>query len=95
MKANALDNPNWYQAMNGTEQDGYWAAMESEMEALIVKNAWVILDREERMLVLPSVWAFKCKCFPDGLVRKLKARFCVQGDCQIDGIDVCLTLSRQ
>jgi Reverse transcriptase (RNA-dependent DNA polymerase) len=88
MKANALDNPNWYQAMNGTESDGYWAAMEIEMETLIVKNAWVVLDREERMHVLPSVWAFKCKRFPDGLVRKLKARFCVRGDCQIDGVDV-------
>lgn len=40
------------------------------------------------MNVLPSVWAFKCKRFPDGLVRKLKARFCVRGDCQIDGVDV-------
>jgi hypothetical protein len=40
------------------------------------------------MHVLPSVWAFKCKRFPDGLVRKLKACFCVRGDCQIDGIDV-------
>jgi hypothetical protein len=73
MKANALDNPNWYQAMNGTKSDGYWAAMESEMETLIVKNAWVVINREESMHVLPSVWAFKCKRFPDGLVRKLKA----------------------
>lgn len=40
------------------------------------------------MKVLPSTWAFKCKRFPDGLVRKLKARFCVRGDCQIDGVDV-------
>jgi hypothetical protein len=41
MKANALDNPNWYQAMNGSESDGYWAAMEIEMETLIVKDAWI------------------------------------------------------
>jgi hypothetical protein len=39
------------------------------------------------MNVLPSTWAFKCKCFPDGLVRKLKARFCVQGDRQVEGVD--------
>jgi hypothetical protein len=65
-----------------------WAAMESEMETLIVKNAWVVLNREETMHVLPSVWVFKCKRFPDRLVRKLKAQFCVQGNCQINGIDV-------
>ena len=39
------------------------------------------------MEVLPSTWALKCKRFPDGLVRKLKARFCVRGDKQIDGVN--------
>eukprot|EP00956_Cyclotella_meneghiniana_P017550 scaffold28812_cov78-Cyclotella_meneghiniana.AAC.3 len=32
-------------------------------------------------------WAFKLKRFPDGLAKKFKARFCVQGDRQIEGID--------
>jgi hypothetical protein len=45
-------------------------------------------NRKSGMNVLPSTWAFKCKRFPDGRVRKLKARFCVRGGCQIDGIDV-------
>ena len=39
------------------------------------------------MNVLPSTWAFKCKRYPDGSVRKLKARFCVRGDKQKEGID--------
>ena len=39
------------------------------------------------MNVLPSTWAFKCKRFPDGSVRKLKARFCPRGDKQIAGKD--------
>jgi hypothetical protein len=39
------------------------------------------------MNVLPSTWAFKCKRFPDGRVRKLKARFCVRGDRQVEGVD--------
>lgn len=29
----------------------------------------------------------KIKRFPDGLIRKLKARFCVRGDQQIEGVD--------
>jgi hypothetical protein len=88
MKANAADNPNWNQAMNGPESKGYWRAMELELETLISKNAWVVVERTSNMMVLPSTWAFKCKRFPDGLVRKLKSRFCVRGDCQIDGVDV-------
>jgi hypothetical protein len=74
--------------MNGVESEGYWKAMETELETLLGKYAWVVLDWEDDMNVLPSTWAFKCKRFPDGLVRKLKARFCVRGDCQIDGVDV-------
>jgi hypothetical protein len=39
------------------------------------------------MHVFPSTWAFKCKRFPDGIIRKLKARFCARGDRQIEGLD--------
>jgi hypothetical protein len=36
---------------------------------------------------LPSTWAFKIKCYPDGWVKKFKARFCARGDRQQEGID--------
>jgi hypothetical protein len=34
-----------------------------------------------------SPWAFKCKRYPDGLIKKFKTRFCAQGDQQLEGID--------
>lgn len=37
--------------------------------------------------ILPSTWAFKVKRYPDGTVKKYKARFCVRGDRQIEGVD--------
>jgi hypothetical protein len=37
--------------------------------------------------VIPSTGAFRCKRFPDGLIRKLKSRFCARGDKQIEGVD--------
>jgi hypothetical protein len=37
--------------------------------------------------VLPSTWAFKIKWYPDGRVKKFKARFCARGDRQQEGID--------
>jgi hypothetical protein len=88
MKVNSMDTPNWHQAMNGVESDGYWQAMELELETLLGKDAWTEVDCEDEMNILPLTWAFKYKWFPDGLVQKLKARFCVQGDCQIDGVNV-------
>ena len=39
------------------------------------------------MHVLPSTWTIRGKRYPDGLVGKLKARFCVRGDRKIVGVD--------
>ena len=90
--ANASDNPRWEEAMNGPLREGYWEACEKEMNTLIEKECWELVDRNEiehreDINLLPSTWAFKCKRFPDGLVRKLKARFCARGDKQIENID--------
>ncbi len=37
--------------------------------------------------VLPSTWVFKIKCYPDGWVKKFKARCCARGEKQQEGID--------
>ena len=50
-------------------------------------EAWEVVDREEGMNVIDSIWAFKLKRFPDGLIKKFKARFCARGDQQLEGID--------
>ena len=87
-KANNEDTPNWHQAVNGPHSDGFWEAMATEIFTLTEKmDAWDVVDREDWMNVLPSTWAFRCKRFPDGLIKKLKARFCVRGDKQLEGID--------
>ena len=86
-KANSEDNPTWAEAMNGPLKEGYMEAARTEIETLQEMEAWDLVDREDWMNVLPSTWAFKCKRRPDGLVQKLKARFCVRGDRQIDGVD--------
>ena len=86
-KANSEDNPNWEQAMNGPLKKGYWEAAVKEIETLQEMDVWDVVPKTSKMNVLPSTWAFKCKRFPDGTVRKLKGRFCVRGDRQKDGVD--------
>ena len=49
-------------------------------------DGWDIVELEPWMNILPSRWAFKCKRYPSGEVRKLKARFCASGDRQIEGV---------
>src|SRR5210317_1014932 len=86
-KANSEDNPTWEEAMNGPLADQYWIAAEKEIKTLEKMEVWEVVPRLKTMNVLPSTWAFKCKRYPDGNVRKLKGRFCVRGDRQKDGID--------
>lgn len=81
------DNPNWGQAMNGPFCEEYFQASELEIETLEKADAWRVVERTPDMNVLPSTWAFKCKRFPDGSVKKFKARFCARGDRQKEGID--------
>jgi hypothetical protein len=87
-KANAEDNPDWDTAM-GSEEDreGWMDAALKEVQTLTKMDTWDIVDGEEWMNVLPSTWAFKCKRYPDGSIRKFKARFCARGDRQIEGVD--------
>jgi hypothetical protein len=44
-------------------------------------------DQDEAPNVIDSIWAFKLKRFPDGMVKKSKARFCASGDQQLEGVD--------
>ena len=86
-KANDADTPNWNEAMNGPDAEGFMEACRKELATLEAMQVWEVVDRQPWMNVLPSTWAFKVKRFPDGLVRKLKARFCARGDRQIEGVD--------
>lgn len=87
-KANDEDNPNWHQATSGQNRKGFWEAMWKEAITLSDIKAWDVVPRTEGMHVIPTTWAFKMKRFPSGLAWKLKARFCVRGDLQIQGVDV-------
>ena len=85
--ANQNDNPTWFQAMNGPFSEEYWQAACIEVETLEQMESWDVVERTDEMNVLPSTWAFKCKRFPDGMIKKFKARFCARGDRQIEGVD--------
>jgi hypothetical protein len=73
--------------MNGIHANSYKEAMQVEYETLLSNHAWTEVKREKWMNVVPSTWAFKCKRYPNGSVRKVKARFCVRGDKKVEGVD--------
>jgi hypothetical protein len=85
--ASKLDNPGWKEATRGKFADNYWKAMELEIFTLESINAWEVVECKDDMKVINSTWAFKCKRYSDGLIKKFKVRFCAQGDQQCHGID--------
>jgi hypothetical protein len=85
--ASKEDNPNWKDAMRGDYANEYWEACKTEIATLEGMDAWEVVKRTADMNVLESTWAFKCKRYPDGLIKKFKARFCARGDQQIEGVD--------
>ena len=81
------DNPSFDMATRGPFQDEFWQAMRVELNTLINEfDCWEYVPNPGKN-VLPSTWAFKIKRYPDGRVKKFKARFCARGDCQQEGID--------
>ncbi len=52
--------------MNGPEADGYWKAMELELQTPESKEfeSWEVVPRSQAPKILGSTWAFKCKRFP-------------------------------
>ncbi len=84
--ASKEDNPGWQEATRVKFADDYWKAMEVKIFTLESIDAWEMVDREDDMNVINSTWAFKCKRYPDGLIKKFKARFCACGDQQLEGI---------
>jgi hypothetical protein len=81
------DNPSFDMATHGPFQEEFWKAMRVELDTLINKfDCWEYVPHPGTN-VLPSTWAFKIKRYPDGRVKKFKARFCARGDRQQEGID--------
>ena len=75
--------------MASSDCDAFREAMVVEIKALTSKKTWTLVPCSllSGKKVLPVTWAFKRKLFPDGHLQKCKARFCVRGDMQIEGVD--------
>ena len=84
--ANKEDNPTYKEAMVSPEAAGFVKAMETEILTLIELEVFEIVSRPKGK-VISGVWALKRKRYPDGSVRKLKARYCARGFEQEHGVD--------
>jgi transposase InsO family protein len=84
------DSPSFIQAMSSDEREYWIEAIKVELSDLEKRGTWVEISEDmlpEGANVVPGTWVFKVKRFPDGRFRKFKARLCVRGDLQLEGVD--------
>jgi hypothetical protein len=81
-------HPRFHEAMHGDHQEQYLGAMKIEIASLLQQRTWKSTLRSEAPQVLKSTWVFKLKRLPGGTPSKFKARFCVRGDLQKEGVDL-------
>ena len=89
------DLPTLREAMNGPHRDEFIKAMKSEIDDLEKHETWHTVKESEvpakadgtKANILPCTWVLRIKRYPDGRLRKFKARICARGDRQIAGVD--------
>lgn len=94
-KVHDPDMPSYTEALTGKHSEEYIAAMKKEIGQLIKQRTWTPMFRKDvpptkagdRRPILKGTWAFKLKRLPDGTPSKFKARYCVRGDLQKEGVD--------
>jgi hypothetical protein len=92
LKANKKDpdSPMFQEAMTGPYQEEFLEAMRTEVSELESHNCWDVVSVAkvpEGAKVIPTMWVFKIKRYPDGRIRRFKARLVVRGDFQVEGED--------
>ena len=85
---NKADFASWKEALRSEHASEWYQAAQIEVETLEKMKCWEVVDRLPSMKVLGSTWALRLKRYPDGQVKKFKARFCARGDQQVTGVDV-------
>jgi hypothetical protein len=84
------DSPTFQEAMTGLYREEFLEAMRTEVSELESHQCWDVMQSTEvpeGAKVLPTMWVFKIKRYPDGRVRRFKARLVVRGDFQVEGED--------
>jgi hypothetical protein len=79
-----------HEAMRAPDWEEFRESALKEIKTLEELGTWEEIQRSQVTAgkkVLDGTWVFRRKRFPDGKLRKHKARFCVRGDQQVAGID--------
>ena len=91
--ANKEDHSTYAEALYGPDSCDFVGAMETKILTLIELDVFELVKRESNMNVISGVWTLCRIQYPDGFIRKVKARYCACGFKQIEGYDYFKTHS--
>ena len=80
----------FHQAIKAEDADDFRKAMGKEIKSFKDADIFELMllqDKPQHKTLIPFVWSLKRKRNPMGELIKLKARLCVHGGKQIQGID--------
>jgi hypothetical protein len=89
----------FHEVMRDEDRNKFVDAMGTEITQLEDRGTWTLVPRSKALETLaaekdgkqktikPGTWTFKRKRYPDGRVKKFKARYCYRGDLDQEGVD--------
>jgi transposase InsO family protein len=91
--ASLKDPKTFAQAMRRLDRNEWLMAVEVELNNIKCHEVWVVAPMKVGTRLLDTVWVFKRKYNADGELLKFKARLCVRGFRQLEGIDYGATFA--
>ncbi|MBW0514998.1 hypothetical protein O181_054713, partial [Austropuccinia psidii MF-1] len=82
-----LDPKNYKQAINSVESKNWEQAISQELQNMAKHSVWSPCNEPNNCKPLTTTWVFKQNTDEDGNLTKFKARLCVPGFNQREGID--------
>ncbi|MBW0470546.1 hypothetical protein O181_010261 [Austropuccinia psidii MF-1] len=83
----SLDPKAYHEAINGLYSQDWKEAIKSEINNMANHNVWIPTTPNHDVKPLSTTWVFKRKTDENGNLSKFKARLCVRGFNQKEGID--------